>query len=50
MDHKKYLSIIGEKGGAVKSKRKADACRANAKRPRKRTHKTKSCAIKPGLK
>lgn len=31
MDHKKYLSRIGSKGGAMKSEKKTIAARRNAK-------------------
>jgi hypothetical protein len=34
LQNKKYLSEIGRKGGSAKSKRKTEAARRNAKRPR----------------
>ena len=33
---KEYFRKIGRKGGKVKSERKTNACRQNAKKPRKR--------------
>jgi hypothetical protein len=36
----KYLAKIGRKGGKAKSDAKTEACRANARLPRKRKEKT----------
>jgi len=44
MDFKEYLGKIGRKGGAVKSEKKAAACRANAKKPRPNARKDKGLA------
>ena len=33
---KKYFQECGRRGGEVRSKRKTDACRANARKPRKK--------------
>ena len=41
MDVKKYLAEIGRRGGASKSQKKADAARANAKKPRPNARKRK---------
>lgn len=41
MDVKEYLSQIGRRGGAVKSQKKADACRANARKPRPNARKVR---------
>lgn len=38
---KQYLSEIGRKGGSAKSQKKAEACRANAQRPRPNARKNK---------
>lgn len=35
---KKYLSELGKKGGSAKSPQKTEACRANARLPRKKKH------------
>jgi hypothetical protein len=41
MDYKTYLSEIGRRGGAAKSQKKADSCRANARKPRPNARKNK---------
>jgi hypothetical protein len=44
MHFKEYLSQVGRKGGAVKSAKKAAACRENAKKPRPNARKDKRLA------
>jgi hypothetical protein len=36
---KQYLTEIGRKGGSAKSEKKAESCRANARKPRPNARK-----------
>ena len=45
MDYKTYLSEIGTRGGRVKSSKKTEACRANARKPRPKARKVNKLAV-----